>query len=171
MSYCSTCGTKLILKELEHEGQVPFCPKCQKYIFPNFNVAVSLIALSPDEKHILLIQQYGKQRNILVAGYVNQKESVEETIHREMMEEIGRKVEQYQFLMSEYYEKSNTLMLNFVVRLDDDSLENMSDWEVDHAQWYTFEEAQAAIAQGSLAQKFLLHFIEVYNHCNGALFK
>lgn len=171
MKYCSKCGTKLVLKALEYEGDIPFCPKCQAYRFPTFNVAVSLIALSPDEKQILLIQQYNKKRNIFVAGYVNQKESVEETIHREMMEEIGRKVEKYRFLKSEYYEKTNTLMLNFVVLLDDTSLEHVSDWEIDHAQWYTFKEAQVAIAQGSLAQKFLLHFMEVYSQCNGVIFK
>ena len=54
--------------------------------------AVSLVALSPDEKQILLIQQYGEQRNVLVAGYVNQKESVEDAVCREMTEEIGRRV-------------------------------------------------------------------------------
>lgn len=171
MKYCSKCGTKLILKELEHEGNVPFCPKCQKYMFPTFNVAVSLIALSPNEKQILLIQQYGKKRNILVAGYVNQKESVEETIHREMMEEIGRKVEKYRFLKSEYFEKTNTLMLNFAVLLDDTSLEHVSDWEIDYAQWYSFEEARECIAEDSLAQRFLLNFLNVYRNSDGMFFK
>ena len=170
MKYCSECGEKLILKEVEHEGVTPYCKNCQKLIFPTFNVAVSLIALSPDEKHILLIQQYGKQRNILVAGYVNQKENVEETILREMQEEIGRKVIQHRFLKSSYFAKSNTLMLNFVVKLDDDSLQDVSDWEVDHAAWYSFEEASQAIAQGSLAQQFLLNFFAVYKQLDGHIF-
>lgn len=162
MNYCSHCGNALVLKECEHEGMIPYCETCKKFIFPTFNTAVSLIALAPSFDRILLIQQYGKKRNILVAGYVNQKESVEECIVREMQEEIGRKVMKYHFLKSEYFAKSNTLMLNFAVVLDSDSLANVSDWEIDACAWYSFEEAKKAIAQGSLAQKFLLNFINVY---------
>ena len=91
MKFCSACGNALIMKKHEHEGCIPYCTTCQKYIFPQFNTAVSLVVLSPDEKQILLIQQYGKQRNVLVAGYVNQKESVEDAVCREMQEEIGSK--------------------------------------------------------------------------------
>ena len=57
MKFCSTCGNALIMKKHEHEGCIPYCTTCQKYIFPQFNTAVSLVALSPDEKQILLIQQ------------------------------------------------------------------------------------------------------------------
>ena len=28
MSYCPVCGTQLTDRELEHEGIVPFCPRC-----------------------------------------------------------------------------------------------------------------------------------------------
>lgn len=172
MKYCSTCGSALLMKKHEHEGMIPFCRSCQKYIFPQFNTAVSLVALSPDEQHILLIQQYGKKRNILVAGYVNQKESVEDAVCREMQEEIGRKVMAYRYLKSEYFERTNTLMLSFAVRLDRTSLINVSDWEIDQAQWFTFEEAKKEIAQNSLAQRFLLNFIHCYEKAEkGTFFK
>ncbi len=47
-----------------------------------------------------------KNRNILVAGYVNKGENAEETIQREMKEEIGRDIISYQYLKSSYYEKN-----------------------------------------------------------------
>ena len=37
--HCFECGTALIEKELEEEGIVPYCPKCQQYRFPMYNVA------------------------------------------------------------------------------------------------------------------------------------
>ena len=40
--HCFECGTALIEKELEEEGIVPYCPKCQQYRFPMYNVAVSM---------------------------------------------------------------------------------------------------------------------------------
>ena len=54
------CGTALIEKELEEEGIVPYCPKCQQYRFPMYNVAVSMIVVDEETGKILLIQQYGK---------------------------------------------------------------------------------------------------------------
>lgn len=172
MKFCSACGNALIMKKHEHEGCIPYCTTCQKYIFPQFNTAVSLVALSPDEKQILLIQQYGKQRNVLVAGYVNQKESVEDAVCREMQEEIGRRVAAYRYLKSEYFEKTNTLMLSFAVLLDSTSLADVSDWEIDEAKWYSFDEALEAIAPASLAQRFLLNFIHCYEkEAKGNFFK
>ena len=43
--HCFECGTALIEKELEEEGIVPYCPKCQQYRFPMYNVAVSMIVV------------------------------------------------------------------------------------------------------------------------------
>ena len=69
--HCFECGMALIEKELEEEGIVPYCPKCQQYRFPMYNVAVSMIVVDEETGKILLIQQYGKPSYILVAGYVN----------------------------------------------------------------------------------------------------
>ena len=79
-----------------------------------------------------------------------------------MTEEIGRRVVAYRYLKSEYFEKTNTLMLSFAVLLDSTSLADISDWEIDEAKWYSFDEALKAIAPASLAQRFLLNFIHCY---------
>lgn len=162
MKYCSTCGTKLIEKRLEHEGLIPYCPTCHKYCFPLCNTAVSMIALNPTLDKILLIQQYQKANNVLVAGYINKGESAEEALVREMKEEIGREVCAYQYLKSEYFQKTNTLIFNYAVVLDDESLDNVSDWEVDKAQWFSLTEARVAVKPNSLAQRFLWNFLDIY---------
>ena len=60
MSYCPVCGTQLTDRELEHEGIVPFCPRCGEYRFPMFNIAVSMIVVNESNRKTLLIKQYGK---------------------------------------------------------------------------------------------------------------
>jgi len=35
--HCFECGTSLIEKELEGEGIVPYCPKCEQYRFPMYS--------------------------------------------------------------------------------------------------------------------------------------
>ena len=55
--HCFECGTALIEKELEEEGIVPYCPKCQQYRFPMYNVAVSMIVVDEETGKILLMQK------------------------------------------------------------------------------------------------------------------
>lgn len=159
MKHCYECGTKLTEKLLEGEGTIPYCETCQKFRFPIFNTAVIMVIFNPTKDKILLIQQYGRSRNILVAGYVNRGESAEHAVAREVMEEVGLRVVECTFNKSEYFEKSNTLMLNFVCVVDSEDLSHMTD-EVDRAKWFTVEEAKENIFHGSLAEKFLLSILE-----------
>ena len=57
--HCYECGAELTEKELEGEGIVPYCPQCQQYRFPMYNVAVSMVVTDEETGKILLIQQYG----------------------------------------------------------------------------------------------------------------
>ena len=153
MSYCPECGTQLIRRHLENEGEIPYCETCKAFRFPTFNTAISTIVYAPGGKKLLLIKQYGKDRNILVAGYVNKGEFAEHALKREVREEIGLNVISCCFNHSEYYEKSNTLMLNFACLVDSDDLSGMTP-EVDYAAWYTPKEAKEAICHNSLAERF-----------------
>jgi 8-oxo-dGTP pyrophosphatase MutT (NUDIX family) len=83
------CGTKLEIRELENEGMIPFCPKCEAFRFPQYNVAVSMITVNEATDKILLIQQYGRPSYVLVAGYVTKGESMEDAVRREIREETA----------------------------------------------------------------------------------
>lgn len=159
MKYCYECGTKLSEKELDHEGMIPYCPSCGQYRFPIFSTAVSMIVENPAKDKILLIQQYGKQNNVLVAGYINKGENAEAAVIREVMEETGMKVKSLHFNKSEYFERSNTLMLNYSCTVENESLEHLNTVEVDKAEWFTHEQARSSIMKNSLAERFLLNYL------------
>lgn len=157
--YCSACGTKLAVKELKNEGMIPFCPSCGEYRFPVFNTAVSMIVINEKEKKILLIRQYGKDAFILVAGYVNRTENLEDAVRREVKEETGMDAVRICYNRSSFFEPSNTLMCNFTVYVKDDSDFHPNE-EIDSSSWFTFEEARANIRKDSLAQWFLNRFLD-----------
>lgn len=159
MSHCTVCGCELHDKFLENEGMIPFCDHCGEFRFPMFNTAISTIVYDPSGEHIALIQQYGRKRNILVAGYVTKGEGVEQTLVREVKEELGLNVVDYRFNASEYFEPSNTLMVNFACRVDSDRLDLINE-EVDEIHWYTPQEARENILHNSLAERFLLTWLK-----------
>jgi len=154
MTHCYECGTKLIPKELKGEGIVPYCPNCQAYRFPIFSTAMSTTLLSPDYTKALLIQQYGKPRNVLVAGYISQGENAEHAVIREVQEEMGMRVKEMAFVKSTYFEPSNTLMLHYLTVVDSEDLSGRTS-EVDKAEWFSLEEAKRQVVTPSLAQRFL----------------
>lgn len=162
--YCQECGTALIEKELENEGIVPFCPKCNQYRFPLYNVAVSMIVISRRTDKILLIKQYGRPFFILVAGYVNRTESLEHAAAREIKEETGMTVSSLRFNRTKFFEPSNTLMCNFTAFVDDESEMNTNE-EIDSYQWFTKDEAKENIKKNSLAEYFLNAYL---NEIQGA---
>ena len=96
--FCQECGTALVDKYLENEGMIPFCPKCNQYRFPMYNVAVSMIVINKKTDRILLIKQYGRPFFILVAGYVNRTEQLEHAVAREIKEETGMTVSNLKYI-------------------------------------------------------------------------
>lgn len=166
MKYCVECGTRLESKYLEHEGMIPFCPTCGQYRFPIFSSAVSVVILNRERNKTLFIKQYGKDRNILLAGYINKGESAEEAVRREMLEEIGVAPCFVEFQKSYYWEKTNALLFNFYAIID--TMELSPNHEIDSYQWFDLEEALDCVAKGGLAETFYNYYYDknIRNHKN-----
>ena len=86
MNYCMECGTKLTVKPLKGEGDVPYCDTCGEFRWPMYNTAVSMIVMNEQRDRVILIRQHHKPVYVLVAGYVNRGEDAEDAARREVME-------------------------------------------------------------------------------------
>ena len=157
--HCFECGTELIEQKLEGEGIVPYCPQCQQFRFPMYNVAVSMIVINEQTGEILLIKQYGRPSFILVAGYVNRGEQVEHAVCREIKEETGMTASHIKFNRTSFFEPSNTLMCNFTAYVKDSS-ELSPNSEIDSYQWFAPEDARLNIRPNSLASQFLNAYLD-----------
>ena len=156
--YCPECGTEMHERELELEGAIPYCPTCEAYRFPRYNVAVSMIVVDESTGRILLLQQYGKPHWILVAGYVTKGEALENAVVREIREETGLTVSRFHFNRTRYYEPSGTLMCNFTAFVADAS-ELCTNHEVDAYRWFDPEDARANI-KADVAKWFLESYLD-----------
>ena len=155
--YCYKCGSQLTIKEDGIDGKTLYCETCKEFHYPFYNVAVSMIVLSHDEKNILLIKQYKKDKYILVAGYVNIGEEPSQTIERELQEETSLNVKSIAYNSSHFFKPSNTLMLNYIVIVQNEEVK--PNQEIDSYKWFNKEEAKERIAKNSLAEKFLLEYL------------
>ncbi|MFA6778732.1 MAG: NUDIX domain-containing protein [Paludibacteraceae bacterium] len=156
MEFCTKCGNALELRACAgEENFIPFCTKCNEYRFPMFNVAICTALFNKDRSKILMMRQYGREKYNFLAGYVNKGEDAEHALFREMQEEMNMTPDSVEFLYTVYFQKSNTLMLNFLTTVKDESLAGASSNEVDEVHWFNYEEAYEAVIKGSLAEKLL----------------
>jgi len=155
--YCNKCGTKLEMRECPGEPQmVPYCKWCNEYKFEQFNVAVIVAILSEDRKRVFMMKQYGRDFYNFLAGYVNKGESAEEALHREMMEEMGYTPTYSKILFTQFFAKTNTLMIAFEATVANEDISHANPNEVDEARWFdSFEEAEEAVIKGAVAERLL----------------
>lgn len=148
--YCPYCGTKLVKKEIGDEGKIPFCQKCQTPLWDMFTTSIIAAVVNEYNEIALLRQNYVSTTNyVCVAGIMKIGESAEETVVREVKEELGLEVKELEFMGSYPYEKKEMLMLGFqaVVEKADFCLSG----EVDAARWVKAEEALGLLREGSIA--------------------
>lgn len=151
--FCRDCGERLVLRFKEDEGLVPYCPKCEKFKFPFFPVAVSMVVTNRAETKVLLAKHVGDDDFKLFAGYVKKGESAERSIPRELKEETHLGAVKWRYLSSRYHEAKDILMLGFLVTAEDG--EPVLGEEIREVRWCTPEEARETIAKNSTAEYFL----------------
>ena len=151
--YCRDCGEKLTLMFLENEGLVPYCPKCEKYKFPFFPVAVAMVVTNRSEDKILLARHVGEEHFKLFAGYIKKGESAEKSIPRELKEETNLSAVKWKYLASRFHDAKNLLMLGFLVMAEQGEIA-LND-EIEEVRWCSFEEANEIILKNSTAEAFL----------------
>ena len=76
----------------------------------------------------------------LIAGFVEIGETFEETVHREVMEEVGLKVKNIRYFKSQPWAFTDTEMIGFYAELDGDDSIRLQEDELAEAGWYTREE-------------------------------
>ncbi|MBE5938223.1 MAG: NUDIX domain-containing protein [Lachnospiraceae bacterium] len=158
-TYCPHCGTKLINKEIGDEGEIPYCSNCEIPLWDMFTTSV-ICAVVNDNKEVALIRQnYVSETNyVCVAGIMKPGESAEDTVVREVKEELGLDVYKVKPIRTYPYDKKEMLMLGYVAYAK--KAEFVLSKEVDSAGWFAFDEALAGIKNGSIAWQVVNYSIQ-----------
>ena len=150
IKYCPVCGSEAIQKEIGDEGLMPFCPTCQMPLWDYFNTSIICAVVNEQEEIALLKQNYVSTINyVCVAGHMKSAESAEETVTREVKEEIGQDVEQLIYIRSYPYEKKNLLMLGFLAKVNKKDFKLSG--EVDSVEWFPLSDALSMLREGGIA--------------------
>jgi len=132
--FCGKCGSRTNEKQ---EERAIVCPACRATVFPEIAPAIIVAILSRDK--ILLAHNSNFQENwySLVAGYVEIGESLEETVRREVKEEVGLDVRNIRYYKSQPWPFSGSMMIGFFAEADDTQPVCPDNVEITEANWYS----------------------------------
>ncbi len=107
-TYCGQCGHQTIPSEKE---RCRMCPSCDYVAYPK--VAPVVMGLIQKEGKILLARHAEGPFHSVLAGFVEPQESLEQALHREVLEEVGLHIQNLRYFGSQPWPFSNSLIVAF----------------------------------------------------------
>lgn len=153
--FCGRCGTPMTESTSE---RALVCPHCGQVLHPKICPAV--IAGIRNGNKILLTRYTGKasKRVALVAGYNEIGESIEQTLHREVMEEVGLRVKNLQFYKTQPWVLTDSLMIGFFCDLDGEDTITLQESELSMGTWVAREDLPEDTTHLSLTAEMIEQF-------------
>ena len=88
-------------------------PQCGLVSYPRLSPSIIVLVRKGDEMLLARNANWPKGMYSTLAGFVEPGESIEQTVHREVFEEVGLRVKNVRYLGSQSWPFPNSLMLGF----------------------------------------------------------
>ncbi len=155
--YCGRCGHET---EDSKKERAIVCPHCGLTEYPKISPAI-IVAITNGDK--VVMSRYRVSSNpyrgyALIAGFVEIGESFEDTVRREVMEEVGLKVKNIRYYKSQPWAFSDSEMIGFFAELDGDDTITLQEDELSEANWFTREEMPDETVMNSIAAELKMVF-------------
>ena len=153
--FCGACGHPM---EQDQKERMVFCPQCGNMVYPHLSPAVIVGILNGDK--ILLSRYANKEfkRYALIAGFAEIGETLEETVRREVREEVGLEVKNICYYKSQPWSFTGTLLAGFYCELDGSDTITLQEDELSMAGWYRREEIPMRPNQITLTNEMVMRF-------------
>ena len=137
--FCGRCG-----RPMTRDGQerAMLCPRCGNLVYPRINPVIIVGVTDGDH---LLVTKYAASHSAtrtyaLIAGFCEIGETAEDTVRREVWEEVGLHVKNIRYYASQPWGIDGNLSLGFFAELDGSDRIRLEEDELSQAQWLRREE-------------------------------
>ena len=135
--FCGRCGSEMTRSEKE---RAVVCPKCGNVVYPRISPVVIVAVRNGDKLLMAHNIDNPNPRLFLISGFVEVGESLEQAVHREVMEEAGLRVKNIRYFGSQPWPFSDSMIAGFTAELDGDDTIRMQASELSEAMWVSRED-------------------------------
>lgn len=153
--FCGKCGRRM---KKDSKERMLYCESCHNMEFPKICPAV-IIGVTDGDK-ILMSKYAGRtyKKYALLAGFTEIGETLEETVQREVMEEVGLKVKNIRYYKSQPWSFTDTLLMGFYCDLDGGAAITLDREELAMAEWFQRDEIPVEPERDSITNEMIIRF-------------
>lgn len=153
--FCGLCGQRMVP---DHRERMLFCPRCRNMVYPRISPAVIVGILNGNK---ILMSKYAGRPNTnyaLIAGFTEIGESAEQTVAREVMEEVGLRVKNIRYYKSQPWAFSRSLLIGYFCDLDGSDKIRLDTRELAQADWFSPDQIALEDDHISLTREMIMLF-------------
>jgi NAD+ diphosphatase len=159
--YCGRCSGNL---QKDKRERVLYCPSCGNTVYPRISPAVIVAVFNEDK---ILMTKYANReykKYALIAGFCEIGEMAEDTVRREVMEEVGLRVKNIRYYKSQPWGFDSNLLLGYFAELDGADTITIEEAELAEAEWKYRHEVQGMDDGISLTREMIEVFAKGKEH-------
>ena len=154
--FCGRCGGET---ELASEELAMRCTRCGMMHYPRLSPAAIVLVRRREEVLLARSPGFPKGMYSVLAGFVEPGESIEETVVREVREEVGIEVANVAYFGSQPWPFPNSLMIGFTVDYAGGQL-TPEPGEIEDAGWYSVDDLPQLPPKISIARAMIDDFVK-----------
>lgn len=155
--YCGRCGK--LVKQGDKERML-YCEACGNQMWPKIAPAVIVAVTNGDKVVLSKYADREYKRYALLAGFVEIGETAEDTVRREVMEEVGLRVKNIRYYKTQPWGIESNLLIGYFAELDGDDTIHRDAGELAVAEWVPRERLKDMDDGFSLTREMMRVFYE-----------
>ncbi len=153
--FCGQCGAPTEAQKAERAKK---CSKCGLLHFPRLAPAIIVLIERGDQLLLARARRFPTVMYSVLAGFVEPGESLEETVVREVKEEVGLSLKDIRYFGSQPWPFPHSLMIAFTATYAGGEI-SLDDNEIEDAGWFTVDNLPPLPGKISIARKLIDWFI------------
>jgi NAD+ diphosphatase len=130
--YCGSCGAKT---QPHASERALVCLPCARHFYPRINPCVIVLVVRGEEILLAKSSRHNADFYSCLAGFMEVGEAPEDTVRREVFEEVGVKVSSVEYISSQSWPFPSQLMLGFIAHYESGEIVPEPS-EIADAQWF-----------------------------------
>lgn len=144
-TFCSNCGSQSVRSP---SGSTRTCYSCGTIHYPSLSpVGIATVSEASNSKLLLVRQsRHPKGMYSCIAGFVDSGETLEDSIKREVAEEVGLTVRSVDYKVSQHWSfPTSNLMIGCHAVVDGDEVLDIDKGELEDAKWFPIEDIKRSL--------------------------
>ena len=133
--FCGVCGSKMYHKDSFDERSM-ICHRCSSPTWPRTSPAILVAVTKGDEILLVNAHNYPKDIYSVVAGFVDYGETFEDSVKREVLEEVGIRIKNIEYFGSKPWPFPNSMMVAYKAEYESGDI-HIDESEIRSAGWYS----------------------------------